>query len=207
MRSCPETPQAVLRPPSRRWIARFAQQHEVEMWAWWHPGAGRWEIDFDRAGNLRVADVEAAIAADEIMAHYEDDIAVATDAGAAVRWARAMREPGAAVILDTETTDLDGYVVELAVIDAATGDTLLNTLVNPGEPISDGARWVHGITDEQVADAPPWADVLPKLLDVTAGPPSWPTTRPLTKALSSSTATATAPTPPTSPTTAPGRAS
>ncbi len=62
------------------------------MWAWWHPGAGRWEIDFERAGNLRVADLEAAI-----------------------------------------------------------------------------ARWVHGITDERVADAPPWADVLPKLLDVTAG--------------------------------------
>ena len=130
MRFLSETPQAVLRPPSRRWIARFAQQHEVEMWAWWHPGAGRWEIDFERAGNLRVADLEAAI-----------------------------------------------------------------------------ARWVHGITDERVADAPPWADVLPKLLDVTAGPPSWPTTRALTKALSCSTATATASTPPTSPTTAPGRAS
>lgn len=153
----------------RRWIARFAQQHEIEMWAWWHPGAGQWEIDFERRGNLTVAAVEDAIAADEVMSHYEHDIAVATEAGAAVRWARAMREPGAAVILDTETTDLYGYVVEIAVVDAATGETLLDTLVNPQEPISDGARWVHGITDEQVADAPLWADVLPRLLEVTAG--------------------------------------
>jgi hypothetical protein len=32
---------------------------------------------------------------------YADSVAVATEAGAAIRWARAMREPGAAVILDT----------------------------------------------------------------------------------------------------------
>ena len=51
-----------------------------------------------------------------------------------------MREPGAAVILDTETTDLDGYVVEIAVVDAATGDVLLDTFGQPGCPVEPGAR-------------------------------------------------------------------
>jgi len=94
---------------------------------------------------------------------------VATEAGAAIRWARAMREPGTAVILDFETTDLDGYVVEVAVVDAATGATLLDTLVNPGCPIQPGARAVHGISDADVAGAPPLAEVLPQLLAVTRG--------------------------------------
>ncbi|MFE1206168.1 tyrosine-type recombinase/integrase [Streptomyces sp. NPDC058762] len=62
-------------------------------------------------------------------------------------------EPGRAVVLDTETTALYGRTVEIAVIDAVTGKKLLDTLVNPGDAeISDGSRWVHGITDEMVAD-------------------------------------------------------
>lgn len=63
-----------------------------------------------------------------------------------------------AVVLDTETTDLDGFLVEIAVIDMA-GVVLLDTLVNPQAPISAGARAVHGITDEMVAGAPTFADI------------------------------------------------
>jgi DNA polymerase III epsilon subunit-like protein len=93
-----------------------------------------------------------------------------TDAAeAALGWARAMRQPGAAVILDTETTDFHGYVLEVAVIDAATGATLLDTLVNPACPLADDARRVHGITDEQLDGAPQLAQVWPQLLEVTAG--------------------------------------
>ena len=80
-----------------------------------------------------------------------------------------MRLPGAGVILDTETTDLDGYVVEVAVLDAATGDVLLDTLVNPGCPVQPAARWVHGINDGQLAESPPLAEVWPRLLAATAG--------------------------------------
>jgi DNA polymerase III epsilon subunit-like protein len=80
-----------------------------------------------------------------------------------------MLEPGAAVILDTETTDLDGVVIELAVVDACTGETLLDTLVDPGdEPIAPGAYAVHGISADQLAGAPTWPQVLPQLLQVTA---------------------------------------
>src|SRR5262249_41372082 len=163
------------RPPDRaavirRWVAELGAAHHIEVWAWWHPGAGHWEVDWERTEDApTVKQVRKLIAEHPVLGQHRHDIAVATEAGAALRWARAMREPGTAVILDTETTDLDGYVVEIAVIDAATGDTLLDTLVNPGTPIADGARWVHGISDADVADAPPWAEVLPRLLEATRG--------------------------------------
>jgi hypothetical protein len=76
-----------------------------------------------------------------------------------------MAAMAAAVVLDTETTDLDGVVIEIAVVDACTGETLLDTLVNPGGvPVSAGARAVHGITDDELAAAPCWADVVPRFL-------------------------------------------
>jgi len=154
----------------RRWCAEFGDRHGIEVWCWFRPASGQWELDFERIpGGPSVADVRAAIIAHRYLRTHQDAIAVATEAGAAIRWSRAMREPGAAVILDTETTDLDGYVVEVGVLDAATGEALLDTLVNPGCPISAGARAVHGISNADVAGAPPWAEVLPQLLTVTAG--------------------------------------
>ncbi|MFI7074268.1 3'-5' exonuclease [Micromonospora sediminicola] len=152
----------------RRWVAELGARHGIEVWAWWHRGAGRWEIDFERVdGAPTVKEVTKAIAAHPHLKAHRHEIAVATEAGAAIRWARAMREPGAAVILDTETTGLHGYIVEVAVIDAATGETLLDTLVNPGCDVEPEAQWVHGITDAELADAPPLAQVLPELLTVT----------------------------------------
>lgn len=63
------------------------------------------------------------------------------------------------VILDTETTDLDGYLVQLAVLRASDGAVLLDTLVNPCWAISPEAQRVHGITTEQVANAPTFTDI------------------------------------------------
>jgi DNA polymerase III epsilon subunit-like protein len=72
--------------------------------------------------------------------------------------------------INTETSDLDGIVVEIAVIDAATGQVLLDTLVNPdGVPVEPGARAVHGISDEELAGAPRWADVVPEFLAAVDG--------------------------------------
>lgn len=154
----------------RRGIAELGARFKAEVWAWWNNNAGTWEVDFERLDEgPTVEQFRAAIADHPTLRDHRQAIAVATEAGAAIRWARAMREPGAAVILDTETTDLVGFVVEVAVLDAATGDVLLDTLVNPGCPVEPGARWVHGISDEQLVDAPPLAEVLPTLLAVTAG--------------------------------------
>jgi DNA polymerase III epsilon subunit-like protein len=87
-----------------------------------------------------------------------------------IRWARAMLEPGAAVILDVETTDLGGAILEVAVIDACTGDVMIDALVNPGTvPISPEAFRVHGISDADVATAFTWPHVLPTLIQLTRG--------------------------------------
>jgi DNA polymerase III epsilon subunit-like protein len=161
------------RPPSRaevirRFVAQLADRYQVEVWAWYHGGADRWELDWDPTedGEPTVEQVVAAIAADPVVGQYRADIELATEGGAAVRWARAMLEPGAAVILDTETTDLPGAICEIAVLDAATGKVLLDTLVQPGEPVTQGAYWVHGISDADLVDAPTWQQVLPSLLQV-----------------------------------------
>ncbi|PCK23266.1 DNA polymerase III subunit epsilon [Rhodococcus qingshengii] len=77
---------------------------------------------------------------------------------------------GAACILDTETADLDSAVIEVSVIDAATGAVLLDTLVDPGDiEIAPAAHAVHGLTAADLVDAPRWPMVLDALLAVTAG--------------------------------------
>ncbi len=98
----------------------------------------------------------------------EED-AVPTFALTARQWAAAMLAPGAACILDTETTSLDGSIIEIAVIDAATGEVLLDTLVDPGAvPIHPDAHAVHGLTDADLAGAPTWPQVHARLAALTA---------------------------------------
>jgi len=86
----------------------------------------------------------------------------------AVAWARTMLSPHRAVVIDCETTDLPGALTEVAVVDTM-GRILLNTLVNPGRPISADATRVHHITDQMVAGAPGFTQVLGDILRVTAG--------------------------------------
>lgn len=64
-----------------------------------------------------------------------------------------------AIVVDTETTDLDGYVVEIAGIDLASGEVVFQTLVNPGVPIAAEAHAVHGIGECDVLGAPSWREV------------------------------------------------
>jgi exonuclease len=79
-------------------------------------------------------------------------------------WAAAVLADPDAVILDTETTGLsdDARIVDIAVT-TVHGEVLLDTLVNPGGPIPPSATAIHGITDEMVAVAPTFAQVLPDL--------------------------------------------
>jgi DNA polymerase III epsilon subunit-like protein len=90
------------------------------------------------------------------------------------RYARRAIREARAVILDTETTGLDRPdVVEIGVVDAATGAVLLSTLVKPTKPVEAGARWVHGIGDDALADAPTLDRVLPDLLEVIGDREVW----------------------------------
>jgi hypothetical protein len=86
------------------------------------------------------------------------------------QWAvDALADPNT-VILDTETTGLHdtARIVDIAVVTAA-GETLLNTLVNPGVPIPAESTDIHGITDAMVAAAPTFAKTLPDLENALAG--------------------------------------
>lgn len=86
----------------------------------------------------------------------------------AQRWARETMNAGGFVVLDTETTDLDGEIIEIAVIDER-GAVLLDTLVRAAAPIHPDAQRVHGISRDDLLGAPYWPAVYLKLRDVIAG--------------------------------------
>lgn len=103
----------------RAFLRDFGAQHKIEMWGWFVNGPDVWEIDWERLdGGPTKADVAAAIDDNPVLRQYRREIQLHSAAGAATRFARAMLEPNTAVILDTETTDLFGAVIEVAVIDA-----------------------------------------------------------------------------------------
>lgn len=83
-------------------------------------------------------------------------------------WAWRMLLYERAMFLHIHTSDLDGQPVEIAVVDAD-GNEVFYSLVNPGEPIAEGAQGVHGITDANVANAPLLDEILPKLADAIDG--------------------------------------
>ena len=69
------------------------------------------------------------------------------------------------IILDTETTGLDktDQVIEIACVDIE-GALLFHSFVKPTVSIQEGARAVHGITDETLDDAPSIGDIMDELL-------------------------------------------
>lgn len=88
------------------------------------------------------------------------------------RWAiAALSEEPSALILDTETTALDGEIIQLAIIDTS-GKVLLNTLVQPQEPeriIASGAFEVHGIHPDKLVGAPTFPEVYERIRTMTEG--------------------------------------
>lgn len=71
------------------------------------------------------------------------------------------------VLLDTETTGLSGNdeVIELGIIDTD-GNTLYHSLFLPNCEIGAGATAVHGITVNDVIDAPRFADEWQKIKEL-----------------------------------------
>lgn len=84
------------------------------------------------------------------------------------RWAAAALVDPDVVVLDTETTGLheEARIVELAVLNSR-GEALLDTLLDPGEPIPNSE--FHGITDSDVAGKPRFSDVLVQLTGLLDG--------------------------------------
>lgn len=71
------------------------------------------------------------------------------------------------VIVDTETSGLDenAEIVEISVIDMQ-GQVLMNTLIKPVAPIPKEATAIHGISDDDVLDAPAWSVVHERFCDL-----------------------------------------
>lgn len=80
-----------------------------------------------------------------------------------VQWAQTvLANPANYVLLDTETTDLDGEIIEIAITDLD-GNALLNQRIKPLGTISAGAQAVHGISLEMLAAEPYFYDVYPRI--------------------------------------------
>lgn len=105
----------------------------------------------------------------EAQAHEE---MLRADRAAATTWAAEALADPSMVVLDTETTGLlDGpdpaYLVEVTVM-SGDGTVVLDTLVHPQMPIPPAATAIHGIADQDVANAPTFSEVLPQLADAVA---------------------------------------
>lgn len=76
---------------------------------------------------------------------------------------------GSYVVLDTETTGLLApELVSVAVIDHL-GETMLHEFVRPAKPIESDASRITGITNDCVADKPPFPTIEPILTSAIAG--------------------------------------
>ncbi|MCR6488359.1 3'-5' exonuclease [Amycolatopsis sp. OK19-0408] len=128
-----------------------------------------------RAGDPRRPD--GYVLVELFDARFRDDEFVekfdrrAVDRQRAALWAQEVLDDPNTVLLDTESTDFDGRVLEIAVV-SPTGEVLLESLVNPeGEPIVAEAAAKHGITAEMVSapGVPMFADVHDELVELLSG--------------------------------------
>lgn len=89
---------------------------------------------------------------------------------AAAVWAKRMLdglvdgtiEPQEIVILDSETTDLYGEIIDLAIINLH-GDVLYDSRFKTKQEIAPGAQAVHGLSAEMLAGEPVFADEYPAI--------------------------------------------
>lgn len=80
----------------------------------------------------------------------------------AVKWARGILDRKDVLILDSETTDLDGELVELAILNLQ-GIPLYNQRFNPRTAINAKAAAVHHLTKDMLADEPDFAEEYEKV--------------------------------------------
>lgn len=94
---------------------------------------------------------------------------VPEDRDAAVRWAKRFlaKDEGKALLLDTETCDLRGEVIELAIINNS-GAELYNCRFRPLSRIDDRAFAIHGITEAMLVEAANFATKRTEIQEILA---------------------------------------
>ncbi len=107
--------------------------------------------------------------ADRLGAVVTNVVGLSSDFEPTTRWAEAR-----VAVIDFETTGLSAdndRILEIGVACFAGGQltALKNWLVNPGVPIPEQSRAVHNISDEEVAGAPSFAEVVQELHEVLRG--------------------------------------
>jgi hypothetical protein len=93
---------------------------------------------------------------------------IVRDHAAESAWAREMLQRDDWCILDTETTDLNGYTIEIGVVDPA-GRVLFESRIDPRVPISAEARSVHGISDTDLVGKPTLPEVWNQFVSALVG--------------------------------------
>ena len=82
--------------------------------------------------------------------------------------ARAWLDDPLGVVLDFETTALDGYAVEVGIV-SMTGEALLHARLKPLAPMDPRAEAVHGITLDALEECPTFAQMQGRLREVLHG--------------------------------------
>lgn len=90
------------------------------------------------------------------------------DQAEASEWARSTLKRDDVLILDSETTDLNGEIIELAIINLK-GETVYNQRFNPITPVSPGAQAIHGISTEMLANEPRFEECAAELRGLLEG--------------------------------------
>lgn len=84
-------------------------------------------------------------------------------------WARRLLAVDSPLAVDVETTGLENaYAVQIAAVDRH-GAVVFNEYVQPNAVLEPAAIAVHGITPDRLAQAPTFAELLPRLTDVLHG--------------------------------------
>lgn len=78
---------------------------------------------------------------------------MASPRGKAITWCKEAIE-SELVMIDTETTDLDGVVIQNAAVCCKTGETLYSSLVHTDQNIAPAAQDIHGISASMLEGAP-----------------------------------------------------
>lgn len=71
-------------------------------------------------------------------------------------------------VLDTETTSLNGEVIELGIVDAW-GETLFDARIRPSCPVTPESQEIHGISDADLAGLPTIAHFWPEIREALRG--------------------------------------